>query len=84
MKKTKYRRFLWLLPLLCAAALIPIFLRGSFPRLEVAGFRIGEQEYLQAMYRARNEVLSDHAAQGISLRDWDRETPLGEIGRAHV
>ena len=78
MKKTKYRRFLWLLPLLCAAALIPIFLRGSFPRLEVAGFRIGEQEYLQAMYRARNEVLSDHAAQGISLRDWDRETPLGD------
>ena len=78
MKKTKYRRFLWLLPLLCAAVLIPIFLRGSFPRLEVAGFRIGEQEYLQAMYRARNEVLSDHAAQGISLRDWDRETPLGD------
>ena len=78
MKKTKYRRFLWLLPLLCAAVLIPIFLRGSFPRLEVAGFRIGEQEYLQAMYRARNEVLSDHAAQGISLRDWERETPLGD------
>ena len=78
MKKTKYRRFLWLLPLLCAAALIPLFLRGSFPRLEVAGFRIEEQEYLQAMYRARNEVLSDHAAQGISLRDWDRETPLGD------
>ena len=78
MKKTKYRRVLWLLPLLCAAALIPLFLRGSFPRLEVAGFRIEEQEYLQAMYRARNEVLSDHAAQGISLRDWDRETPLGD------
>ena len=74
----KKKRYWWLLPLLCAAALIPIFLRGSFPRLEVAGFRIGEQEYLQAMYRARNEVLSDHAAQGISLRDWDRETPLGD------
>ena len=78
MKKTKYRRVLWLLPLLCAAALIPVFLRGSFPRLEVAGFRIEEQEYLQAMYRARNEVLSDHAAAGISLRDWDQETPLGD------
>ena len=78
MKKTKYRRVLWLLPLLCTAVLIPLFLRGSFPRLEVAGFRIEEQEYLQAMYRARNEVLSDHAAQGISLRDWDRETPLGD------
>ena len=78
MKKTKYRRFLWLLPLLCAAALIPLLLRGSFPRLEVAGFRIEQEEYLQAMYRARNEVLSDHAAQGISLRDWDRETPLGD------
>ena len=78
MKKTKYRRVLWLLPLLCAAALIPVLLGGAFPRLEVAGFRIGEQEYLQAMYRARNEVLSDHAAQGISLRDWDRETPLGD------
>jgi hypothetical protein len=78
MKKTKYRRVLWLLPLLCAAALIPLFLRGSFPRLEVAGFRIEEQEYLQAMYQARNQVLSDHAAAGISLTDWDRETPLGD------
>ena len=74
----KKKRYWWLLPLLCAAALIPLLLRGPFPRLEVAGFRIGEQEYLQAMYRARNQVLSDHAAQGISLRDWDRETALGD------
>ena len=78
MKKTKYRRVLWLLPLLCAAALIPLFLRGSFPRLEVAGFRITEEEYLRAMYQARNDVLSDHAAAGISLKDWSAETPLGD------
>ena len=78
MKKTKYRRFLWLLPLLCAAALIPIFLRGSFPRLEVAGFRISQEEYVRAMYQARNDVLSDHAAAGISLKDWETETALGD------
>ena len=29
------------------------------------------------MYQARNEVLSDHAAAGISLTDWSRETALG-------
>ena len=52
-----------------------------FPRLEAAGYRIGEAEYLRAMYRARNDVLSDHAAAGISLTDWDAETALGDPRR---
>ena len=50
----------------------------QFPRLEVAGFRIGQEEYLRAMYEARNDVLSDHAAAGISLTDWSTETALGD------
>ena len=74
----KKMRYFWLLPLLCAAALIPVLLGGAFPRLEVAGFRIEQEEYLQAMYQARNQVLSDHAAAGISLTDWNRETTLGD------
>lgn len=74
----KKKLYWWLLPLLCAAALIPVLLGGAFPRLEVAGFRIEQEEYLQAMYQARNQVLSDHAAAGISLTDWDRETTLGD------
>ena len=53
-------------------------LSGGFPRLETAGFRIGEEEYLRAMYQARNEVLSAHAAAGISLKDWSSETELGD------
>ena len=74
----KKKLYWWLLPLLCAAALIPVLLGGAFPRLEVAGFRIEQEEYLQAMYLARNQVLSDHAAAGISLTDWNRETTLGD------
>ena len=54
------------------------FLSDPFPRLEVAGFRVTEEEYLRAMYQARNDVLSDHAAAGISLKDWSAETPLGD------
>lgn len=50
----------------------------SFPQLEVAGFRIGQEEYLRAMYQARNDVLSDHAAAGYSLKDWNSRTPLGD------
>lgn len=50
----------------------------QFPRLEVAGFRIGQEEYLRAMYETRNDVLSDHAAAGISLTDWSAETALGD------
>lgn len=51
---------------------------GSFPRLEASGFRITRDEYLRAMYQARNDVLSDHAAAGISLTDWSAETALGD------
>lgn len=74
-----------LILILCAAVLtvtaLAVCLRPSsdgFPRLEVAGFRITEQEYLRAMYQARNEVLSDHAGAGISLKDWSVETALGD------
>lgn len=52
-----------------------------FPRLEVAGFRISQEEYLRAMYQARNDVLSDHATAGISLKDWSGETALGDPKR---
>lgn len=51
---------------------------ASFPRLEAAGFRVTEEEYLGAMYRARDDVLSEHAAAGISLTDWSKETALGD------
>lgn len=51
---------------------------SPFPRLEVAGFRITREEYLRAMYQARNDVLSDHAAASHPLRDWTAETPLGD------
>jgi hypothetical protein len=44
----------------------------------VAGFRISQEEYRRAMYEARNDVLSDHAAAGISLTDWSAETALGD------
>lgn len=71
--------------LLSAAALVLIalvvwlWIAGSpFPRLEVDGFRISQEEYLRAMYQARNDVLSDHAAAGYSLTDWSAETPLGD------
>ena len=50
----------------------------AFPRLEVAGFRVTEEEYLGAMYRARSDVLSEYAAAGISLTDWSKETALGD------
>ena len=80
----------WRVPilLLCIAALVltalalwPEKKTDSFPELEVAGCRIGEEEYLQAMYQARNDVLSDHAAAGISLKDWSMETALGDPRR---
>lgn len=72
-----------LVPVLCGAALIlaGVCLRSftdPFPELEVAGFRISREEYQQAMYQARNDVLSDHAAAGISLTDWSKETALGD------
>ena len=71
-----------LLALLALSALtVGLTARSSFPRLEVCGFRVTEEEYLRAMYRARNEVLSDHAAAGISLTDWSAETALGDPRR---
>ena len=51
---------------------------AAFPRLEISGHRVSRDEYLRAMYQARNQVLSDHAAAGISLKDWSRETALGD------
>ena len=76
---------------LCAAAAVLTALAAClwalsprFPRLEAAGFRITEEEYLRAMYQARNDVLSDHAAAGISLKDWDAETVLGDPCRLTV
>lgn len=70
------------IPILCSAVLVLgiclwVF-SAAFPRLEVAGFRISEEAYLRAMYQARNDVLSDHAAAGISLTDWHSATALGD------
>lgn len=79
MTKKPYRR--WCIPVLCAVLLTLAGLLGCsprFPRLEVGGFRITEAEYLRAMYQARNDVLSDHAAISHSLQDWSAETPLGD------
>lgn len=53
-------------------------LSSPFPRLEVAGHRIGREEYLRAMYQARNDVLSDHAAAGLALQNWNEDTALGD------
>ena len=73
-----------MIPFLWAAVLVLALLGAGlwacaapFPRLEVSGFRITEEEYRRAMYQARNDVLSDHAAAGISLTDWHQETSLG-------
>ena len=67
--------------LLCVLAVCLWPSAPQFPRLEVADFQIGREEYLRAMYEARNDVLSDHAAAGISLTDWDAETALGDPNR---
>ena len=74
-----------MIPFLCAAVLVLAALGAGlwalsapFPRLDVSGFRITEEEYRRAMYQARNDVLSDHAAAGISLTDWSEETALGD------
>lgn len=62
---------------LALAAAVWLANLSSFPKVEVAGHRIAESEYLQAMYRARNDVLSDHTAAGISLTNWNTGTALG-------
>jgi hypothetical protein len=67
-----------ILMLLAALAVCLRLFSSPFPRLEVAGFRISQEEYVRAMYQARNDVLSDHAAAGISLKDWGTETALGD------
>lgn len=54
------------------------FSSAPFPRLDVSGYRITQEEYLRAMYQARNDVLSDHAAAGLSLKDWSAENALGD------
>ena len=83
MAKKRLRRFR--LTALCAALLaLAAGLWGCtarFPRLEVGGFRITREEYLRAMYQARNDVLSEHAAASHSLKDWSTETPLGDPRR---
>ena len=73
---------LWAVLLALAAGLWGCSSR--FPRLEVGGFRITEEEYLRAMYQARNDVLSEHAAISHSLKDWSAETPLGDPRRMTV
>lgn len=72
-------------PVLCAAVLVLTALTAGlraftspFPRLEIAGYQVTQEEYLRAMYQARNDVLSAHAAAGISLTDWSAETALGD------
>ena len=85
MSKTKHpekRSRRWIVPVsavilvICAIALW--MTRDDFPELEISGYPISREEYVRAMYQARNDVLSDHAAAGISLTDWSRETELGE------
>lgn len=80
MTKKTYRK--WCIPVLFAVLLTLaaglVGCSARFPRLEVADFRITEEEYLRAMYQARNDVLSDHAAISHSLQDWSAETPLGD------
>lgn len=70
-------------PVLCVLVLTALAVglwvfASAFPRLEVAGCRITQEEYLLAMYQARDDVLSKHAAAGISLTDWSDDTALGD------
>lgn len=51
--------------------------QDSRPLLEVDGHQIGKEEYSWAMYAARDDILSQHAASGISPIQWDVETELG-------
>ena len=83
-KQHPHRRALILCSAILILAVLAVglwFVRSPFPRLEMGGFRIAEEEYLRAMYQARNDVLSDHAAVSHSLTDWSAETPLGDPRR---
>lgn len=78
----KKRRFLWIIlvsAVILAVCAVALWTRGDdFPKIEISGHKISREEYVRAMYQARNDVLSDHAAAGISLTDWSRETELGD------
>lgn len=49
----------------------------SRPLMTVGGFEVSREEYRWAMYRARDDVLSEHAAHGVPITQWDEETELG-------
>lgn len=51
--------------------------RNDRPLLEVDGYKISREEYSWAMFAARDDVLSVHAAAGISPIQWGTETELG-------
>lgn len=77
--KRKRLWFITVLAVILAACAIALWAAGDdFPKIEISGHKISREEYVRAMYQARNDVLSDHAAAGISLTDWSRETDLGD------
>lgn len=70
----------------CVAGVVLIVIAGFLgwsawqdgqPLLTVAGYEISKEEYRWAMYEARNDVLSEHSANGISPIEWGEETALG-------
>lgn len=76
------RRFIGLIcaAVLVAAVVAAFALTGSgntFPKLTIDGHQVTQTEYNWAMYEARNDVLSQHSAAGISIVHWDEETALG-------
>lgn len=68
---------------LCVVALLSILAwmipmrRQTQPELKIADYKISEEAYRWAMYKARNEVLSWHSAADISPVVWDVRTELG-------
>lgn len=77
-KKKTLPLFLAVVLVLAVLAVCLWGLSAPFPRLQISGHPITREEYTRAMYQARNDVLSDHAAAGISLTDWQTETALGD------
>lgn len=51
--------------------------RQSRPLLVVGGYEVSREEYRWAMYQARDDVLSEHSAHGITSIEWDVSTRLG-------